>query len=625
MRKKLATYRQAAIILADVAAFAASYALAFLLRFDFRVPHAEWTRFLATVWLVAGAQTVVLLFFGAYRGLWRYASISDLATLLKSLAVSVVVIVAGVLSLEHGNFPRSVLIIQPALALIIVGSIRFAIRATREWRYHGATDELPRLLIFGAGDLGESIARDLLRRRPRAYHVVGFVDDDRSKWHHRIHGLPILGGRKDLPRLIERHQVDEIVVSLEHSRGQLLKELMDICHAAGAGKVQFKTVPTIEETLRADSSRNRGIRKVELSDLLPRKSVHTDMAAVKGILEGRCVLVTGAGGTIGAELCRQILRSKPAKLILLEKHNTALFYIDRELSAMRSDTLCLPIAGDIGDATLMENLFQTHRPDLVFHAAAHKHVPLMESNPQEAVKNNTLGTHLLAETAARHGVDRFLYISTDKAVRPTSVMGTSKRLGEMVIRALSGASATKFMSVRFGNVLGSSGSAINIFKEQIANGGPLTITHPDVTRYFMTTMEAVQLVLQATAMGSGGEIFVLNMGEPVKVVDVARNLILLSGLEPEKDIRIVYTGLRPGEKMFEELFRDNDLRMDTGHPDIFAAKSEEADLAMVRDQIERLKELCALADAAPLLSNMRELVPAYKSKPDGQLPVLTKT
>ena len=618
MRRPRVSYQQALVACADVAAFGAAYVLAFLLRFDFRVPHEEWTHCLETVWLVAGLQTGTFAVLGAYRGLWRYASISDLATLLKSLAVSQVPILAAVLLIHHGFFPRSVLFIQPVLALLAVGLVRYGIRATRDWRYHGDTEDLPRVLIFGAGDHGEHIVRDMQRRRRKTHHIVGFVDDDRAKWHHDIHGLPILGGRQALAHLATKHRVDEVVVAVEHSRGQLIKELMDLCKSPETRKVQFLTVPTIEETLRRGSARHPGIRKIELSDLLPRKSVHTDLGPVRGLLRGRTVLVTGAGGTIGAELSRQILRFKPAKLLLLEKHNTGLFYIDRELSAVHSSTLCLPIAGDIGDATLLENLFQAHRPDLVFHAAAHKHVPLMESNPQEAVQNNTLGTHLLAETAARHGAERFLYISTDKAVRPTSVMGASKRLGEMVLRALGGASGTKFISVRFGNVLGSSGSAINIFKEQIAGGGPLTVTHPDMTRYFMTQEEAIQLILQAAALGGGGEIFVLNMGDPVKVVDVARNLILLSGLEPEKDIKIVFTGLRPGEKMFEELFRDNDLRMDTGHPDIFAAKSEEADLAVIRDQLARLRELCVLADAAPLLAKVRELVPSFRRSPDGQ-------
>ena len=339
--------------------------------------------------------------------------------------------------------------------------------------------------------------------------------------------------------------------------------------------------------------------------------MQTDLNFVKEILEGKTVLVTGAGGSIGQELSRQILRFKPAKLLLLEKHNTALFYIDRELSAVNSSTLRLPVAGDIGDETLIENLFARHKPQIVFHAAAHKHVPLMESNPQEAVKNNTINTHLLAEKAVGHGVERFLYVSTDKAVRPANVMGASKRLGEMVIRAFAGSSATRFMSVRFGNVLGSSGSAINIFKDQIANGGPVTVTHPEVTRYFMTTQEAVQLLLQACAMGGGGEIFVLNMGEPVKVVDVARNLILLSGLEPDKDVKIVFTGLRPGEKLYEELFRPKDVRMDTGHPDIFAAISEEADLAILRDEIAELRRLCSLPDPALLLGKIKQLVPNY--------------
>ena len=610
-----APYRRVAVVGLDLAAFAASYWLAFQLRFDFHTPSWAWPAFWRTIWLVLALRGAAFAYLGAYQGLWRYASLSDLWTLAKAMGTSQIAVIAAILFLQHADFPRSVLIIDPVLSLILVGAMRLGIRLTREWRYEGDTKDLPRLIIFGAGDLGESIVRDMQRRKRHTHQVVGFVDDDRGKWHRRIHGVPILGGRQVLPKLIEKHRVDEVVVALNHSRGGVIRELMELCKHHGNGHIQFKTVPTIEETLRADSARQRGIRKVELSDLLQRKPVHTDLNTVRHILAGKVVLVTGAGGTIGAELCRQILRFKPAKLLLLENHNTALFYIDRELSAARSPAAHVPIAGDAGDEILLENLFQTHQPQLVFHAAAHKHVPLMESNAQEAVKNNTLNTHLLAEKAVKHGAERFLYISTDKAVRPANVMGASKRLGEMVMRAFSGTSQTKFMSVRFGNVLGSSGSAINIFKEQIAQGGPVTVTHPEVTRYFMTTEETVHLILQACALGGGGEIFVLNMGEPVKVADVARSLILLSGLEPDRDIKIVFSGLRPGEKLFEEIFRDSDVRRDTGHPDIFAAVPEEADLAIMRGKIKELRELCSRPDAAPLLGAMKQLVPFYKADP----------
>jgi len=592
-------------------AFTVSYALAFFLRFDLHIPLNQLANFLVTVWLVVGIRLLTFLYLGAYEGVWRYASIADLSTLLKAMAASQVVITAAVLFLQHANFPRSTLLIDAALALIFVGLTRFGIRMTRQWRQQGHPQDLPRLIIFGAGDLGETIVRDMQRRKRPTHKIVGFADDDHAKWRMRIHNVPILGGRKELPKLIEKHGVDEVVVAVNHSRGPLIQDLIELCRKEPGRKVEFKTVPTIEETLRSDHTHQKGFRRIELSDLLRRKPVATDLGAVKNLIAGKTVLVTGAGGSIGSELSRQILRFKPSKLILLEKHNTALFYIDRELCAVKNGTCLVPAAGDITDPDLLDNLFDAHKPQLVFHAAAHKHVSLMEANPQEAVKNNTIGTHLLAEKAARYHAERFLFISTDKAVRPTSVMGVSKRMAEMVIRALAPAAETKFLSVRFGNVLGSSGSAVNIFKEQIAHGGPVTVTHPEVTRYFMTTQEAVELILQACSMGSGGEIFVLNMGEPVKVADVARNLILLSGLEPDKDINIVYTGLRPGEKMYEELFRSNDVRQDTGHPDIFAALPEEADLAILRNHIESLRALCSQADPAPLLRKIQQLVPAY--------------
>ena len=341
------------------------------------------------------------------------------------------------------------------------------------------------------------------------------------------------------------------------------------------------------------------------------------MAAVTGIIAGNTVMVTGAGGTIGAELCRQVLRYGPKRVVMLENHNTALFYIEKELAAAGHSALITPIMGDVKDTGLLDNIFKTYGPQVIFHAAAHKHVPLMETNPQEAVKNNTLGTYALAEAAAKHKAERFLYISTDTAVRPSSVMGASKRLGEMVLRAFSGINGTKYMSVRFGNVLGSSGSVVKIFQEQIQAGGPLTVTHPEATRFFMTVEEAIQLILQACTMGKGGEIFVLNMGTPVKVDDLARNLIVLNGLEPDKDIEIQYTGMRPGEKMYEELFRPTDVRKDTGNEDIFVAVPEESDIAIVKEQMSNLRRLSELPEPAPIIDAIRELIPAYTGDPLG--------
>jgi len=390
---------------------------------------------------------------------------------------------------------------------------------------------------------------------------------------------------------------------------------MQVYAASGCPlKVEFKTLPTMDELINKHHL-TPDIRKIDVSDLMHRRIVDINMGLVKANVKGKTILVTGAGGTIGGELCRQVLALGPQKVVLLENHNTALFYMDKELRERGYAGQIVSVPGDVRDESLLKNLFATHRPAWVLHAAAHKHVALMEDNPQEAVKNNTLGTYILAKTAAAYGTERFLFISTDKAVRPTSVMGASKRLGEMVLRSLSGQSATKFMSVRFGNVLGSSGSVVKIFQEQILGGGPVTVTHPDVIRYFMTTEEAVSLVLNACAMGEGGEIFVLNMGEPVKILDLARNMIVLNGLVPETDIEIKFTGLKPGEKMYEELFRAEDIRKDTGHTDIFAAVAGEADMVLAEAQLQQLKHLANEADLPTMLTKIKELIPAYTGWP----------
>lgn len=598
---------------ADAVSVALAYWLAFQLRFDFSVPAGESSHFLFSLPLVLVLRLAAFHYFGLYRGIWRYASMGDLVSIFKAVAASQVLLAAAVLFVWHGGFPRSVLIIGPILTILFVGGTRFLIRATRDMRYKKVpARRRTRVLIFGAGDLGESVLREL-KRKGHGYQAVGFLDDDSSLWHHRIHGVPILGGRKELCRAIESSAVDEVIIAVNHSRGPLIKDLMFLCESGGC-RVEFRTVPTLEEHL-SHKSAGFPVRKLEFSDLLPRKKTALDMAAVAGALAGRAVLVTGAGGTIGAELCRQVLRYGPKKLVMLDNHNTAMFYIEKELAAAGHAAAIVPVMGDVCDETLLENLFSVHKPAAVFHAAAHKHVPLMEINPQEAVKNNTLGTYALAQAAVKHGAERFLFVSTDKAVRPSSVMGATKRLGEMAVRAFAGVNGTRFMSVRFGNVLGSSGSVVKIFQEQLQAGGPLTVTHPEATRYFMTVEESVQLILQACAMGRGGEIFVLNMGTPVKVADLARNLIVLNGLRPDKDIQISYTGMRPGEKMYEELFRDEDVRRDTGHPDIFMAVPEENDMELLKEQMSELRLLTELPDPAPVVDKIRRLIPSYTGKP----------
>jgi FlaA1/EpsC-like NDP-sugar epimerase len=615
MGKNIEKHGQIVVLLLDAAAISLAYFLAFVLRFDFRLPASEIFNFFATLPVVLTLRLAAFYYFGLYNGIWRYASMADLTAIFKGILASQILIMAAVLFMQHAHFPRSVLVISPFISLFFVGGIRFAIRFTRHMRYGDKESDKSRMLIFGAGDLGEAVLRDLQRARGGTRRVVCFLDDNALKRGRSIHGVQVLGGRDILAGVIESRQIDEVLVAVNHSRGKLITDLMQIYAASGLRrKVEFKTLPTMDELI----SKTRlapDIRKIDVGDLMHRRVVAINMGLVKANVKGKTILVTGAGGTIGGELARQIAALGPKKIVLLENHNTALFYIDKELRENGCGGMIVSVPGDVRDESLLKNIFAAHKPAWVLHAAAHKHVALMEDNPQEAVKNNTLGTYILARTAAEYNTERFLFISTDKAVRPTSVMGASKRLGEMVLRSLSGVGATRFMSVRFGNVLGSSGSVVKIFQEQIMKGGPVTVTHPDVIRYFMTTEEAVSLVLNACALGEGGEIYVLNMGEPVKILDLARNMIVLNGLAPDTDIEIKFTGLKPGEKMYEELFRAEDIRKDTGHTDIFAAVAGEADVMLAEASLQELRHLADGADMAAMLMKIKELIPAYTGWP----------
>ncbi len=601
------------IALLDAAAVVLAYYLAFLLRFDFNIPAHELHHLVNTAPLVVVFQMGAFYYFGLYRSIWRYyGSMEDLTAIIKSIVVSQVTITAVLLLTYHPGFPRSVTVIGPITALILVGGTRFFIRLSRGWRHPGSKDKLSRMLIFGAGDLGETVLRELQRSPAATRRAVCFLDDNAAKHGCRIHGVPVLGGRDRIAEVVAANKIDEVLVAVNHARGKLILDLMTAYAAGGCErKVVFKTLPTITEMMN-DQHLVSDIREINVADLMHRRVVDIDITPVRSAIAGKTVLVTGAGGTIGSEICRQVIPLAPEKLILLEVNNTALFYMDKELREAGYEGSIVPVPGDVRDGQLLKNIFEKYHPSWVLHTSAHKHVALMENNPQEAVKNNTLATYLLAKTAAAYNAERFLFISTDKAVRPSSVMGASKRLGEMAVRSMAGQSGTKFMSVRFGNVLGSSGSVVKIFQEQISSGGPVTVTHPEVIRYFMTTKEAVSLVLTACAIGTGGEIFVLNMGEPVKILDLARNMIVLNGLVPGRDIKIRFTGLKPGEKMHEDIFSPDDIRKDTGYGEIFTAISKETGAALVEEQMLELGRLSALPDNAPLLKKIKDLIPTYR-------------
>lgn len=601
-----------ALIAVDCAVLALVYWLSFLLRFDLHVPPHELGNMLGTMAFVLLIKIVVFERCGLYRGLWRYAGMNELFSIIRAVFSSQVLVFAFVLFVRHADFPRSILIIDTILTLLAIGMVRFTVRLVRELRDRrkNTVSSLPQALIFGAGDLGEMVLRELARSSDRPCHVIGFIDDNAEKWHYRIHGVAILGGRTLIPELIEKRHVSEIIIAVNSARGPIIKDLLTMVSAVKSHKVELKIVPTVEESL----TRNIGtplLRKPVIDDLLQRKPVTLDMAAIHGAISGKTVLVTGAGGSIGSEFCRQVLKYNPRQLLMLDNNNTALFYIEREIRAMKNGSVAVPVVGDIRDKALLEKVFNIYAPKIIFHAAAHKHVPLLELNPHEAIKNNTLATMLLAETAIKYNAERFLNISTDKAVSPSSVMGASKRLGEMVIRALSGTGSTKMISVRFGNVLGSSGSVVRIFQDQINKGGPVTVTDTRATRYLMTTSEAVQLIMQACAMGNGGEIFVLNMGKPIRILELAENLIVLNGLRPGIDIKIVTTGLRPGEKLHEALFAKGEVCQSAGHSDIFMVTPKPGDAKALGTHIDELRELSQSSDAEGLLRKIQEIIPSY--------------
>jgi FlaA1/EpsC-like NDP-sugar epimerase len=565
-------------IILDGIVLSGAFLVAYLARFEFQVPANQMPSLLAALPLAVLVQFLCLYFTGAYSFIWRYTGIYEVKGFIKTGLWSLAILLALRLVLPNDfqswRVPLSVIFMDTFLAI----SGTLSLRVLRRWVFEvyekdrtaplAAGGSLKPTLLVGAGRGGSLALKEISVRGDMGLKVLGFVDDDPQKQGMKVQGTKVLGTTRDIPKLVRNLGIEEVVITIDNASRDFFVRLLDICQGNG---VKVRVIPGLYQLLQGNYKISR-IRDVDIEDLLGREVIQLDEEAIGRYIAGRRVMVTGAGGSIGSEMARQVAQFGPEKLLLVERAEFALFEIDRELRGAFPESVILPLVADINDELRLESLFGLHRPEVIFHAAAHKHVPLMEHNPSEAVKNNCLGTRILGEMAGRFGVETFVFISTDKAVNPTSVMGASKRMGELVIQDLNRRYDTRFLAVRFGNVLGSTGSVIPVFRDQILKGGPVTITHPDMIRYFMTIPEAAQLVLQAGTISRGGEIFVLDMGRPVKILDLAEEMIKLSGLKPYENIEITFTGIRPGEKLFEELGYNEEIMDRTGHPKIYIGK-----------------------------------------------------
>ncbi|HLA06521.1 MAG TPA: nucleoside-diphosphate sugar epimerase/dehydratase [Anaerolineales bacterium] len=600
------------VLIGDVALIVVSVLGSFALRLDVE----ELPFYFPAVLLMSGVALAIKIpvyyFFGLYRRLWIYASTGELR-LITTAVTTASVLTSGVMFMlivterVVPGMPRSALGIDWLLSLVLIGGSRFALRILAEQTLPPrAGGRGKRTLIIGAGDAGALVVRELQKSTQLNLIPVGFLDDDPTKQKHAIHGVTVIGVVDDLSSAIDLHKIDEVIIAIPSSPGNLVRMVNDVCRLKG---VVSRTMPGIYELIGGKVSVNR-LREVDITDLLRREPVRVNDEAVGEALEGKRILVTGAGGSIGREMCRQIARRNPAELILLGHGENSIFEILLELQQDYPRLLISPVIADIRNPERLTQIFEDHQPQVVFHAAAHKHVPLMEVNVVEALTNNVFGTHHVTQVALDQNVERLVLISTDKAVRPSSIYGATKRLAEMIVLDAARSHQRAFTVVRFGNVLGSRGSIIPIFKGQIAKGGPITITHPDMYRFFMTIPEAVYLVLQAASMENGGETFVLNMGEPVRILDLAEDLIRLSGLEPQRDIEISFSGIRPGEKLTEELWDEGTPLQKTLHPDIFRLENDGSWPSLNLSQaIDSLSALSHSADAEAIAKLLDELIP----------------
>lgn len=613
MKQTLINPRTFLALLHDVTVATLAWVAAYLLRFNFTIPVEYFHNMVQSLLWVVPLQGIVFIAYGLYRGMWRFASVPDLKRIIFAVG-SAAVIVAALLFMMSSTviIPRSVLILDPLLLMLMMGGSRFAYRAWKEHQLYGTTfKQGAPVIILGAGEAAIALVKDLARSTQ--WRVVGLLDDDKSMLGREVFGIKVLGELRNLADIHQRYEAKHVIIAMPSAHHQKRRQAMELANQLG---LEVLTVPAIDDLMSGKVSISQ-IRRVDVEDLLGRDAVKLDNLGLHRLIEGHAVLVSGAGGSIGSELCRQIVKYKPSTLVCLDISEYALYKLEQELSRLNTPTKLLYMTGDVKNSRRVKDLLRQYQPSVVFHAAAYKHVPLMENgNVWEALSNNVIGTHTLAQACSEAGIAKFVLISTDKAVNPTNVMGASKRLAEMVCQGLQNQSlqddskaGTKFVIVRFGNVLGSSGSVIPKFREQIASGGPVTITHPDITRYFMSIPEAAQLVMQAGLMGNGGEIFVLDMGEPVKIATLAADMIRLSGLQVD-EIKIEYIGLRPGEKLYEELLADDEHTMPTHHEKLRIALARSVDNIWVKKLLKWI-EVSQSANEGQIKSELKFWVEEY--------------
>lgn len=595
----------------DIILLNLSYLLSLLLRFEGKIDLQYLDVYKSYFIHLTLIKLVVFTYLRIYKNQYKYASIKEVVNISFAVLAGNALTVSF-LTLMQSHLPRSVYIIVVMLDIIFIGGSRLLARVALQRQFGKGLFQgnFKRILVIGGGDAGAMVIREYKNHTSLQSKPVAIIDDNKSKKGTSINGVPIVGQRQDIVEIVEKLRIDEIVISIPSANKAEIREIVNECKHT---KAKIKIVPGIYELIDGTVS-IKNIRDIDIKDILGRDEVKLDITQITEYIEGKVIIVTGAGGSIGSELCRQIASFKPRRLVLLDIYENGVFGLDNELKAKYEDLDILVKVASVRDRQELEEIMKTIKPDVVFHAAAHKHVPLMEANPKAAFKNNVIGTLNLAEVADMVGVKRFVMISTDKAVNPTNIMGATKRICEMIIQSMDKKSKTEFVAVRFGNVLESNGSVVPIFKRQVKDGGPLTVTHPEITRYFMTIPEASQLVLQAGSMAKGGEIFILDMGEPVKILNLAEDIIRLSGYEPYKDIKIEFTGLRPGEKLYEELLLDEEGITETFHNKIHIARPFEIDYLELNESIQYIKDRLVVLDNDDIKTEVGKLVPTYKIK-----------